>query len=100
MIKTLDWDNGDEQLHFVEGGNGDMYLQIWFTEYDYLLEKVVRKCRSIRIDRGNSGGPKIDPTIKQPLRETAQRYVAIYRDSEFEENKIWKATEHNHKIIS
>ena len=99
MIKTLDWDNGDEQLHFVEGGNDDMYLQIWFTEYDYLLEKVVRKCRSIRIGRGNSGAPKIYPVVKQPLLEAAQRYVALYRDSEFEENNIWKATEYNHKII-
>ena len=31
MYKTLDWDQGDEQLHFVECDNGYIYLQIHFT---------------------------------------------------------------------
>lgn len=99
MIRTLDWDQGDEQLNFVRGGNGDIYIQIWFTEYDHVLENVVRKCRSVRIGCGNSDGDLIPYLVKKPLCEAAQHYINEYGViSEFHENKIWKATEDNHKI--
>ena len=98
MYKTLDWDQGDEQLHFVEGGNGDMYLQIHFTEYDHLLKKVIHKVRSVRIGVGNSGGDILDYSVKNPLLEAAHNYIKLYKNTQFQENKIWQATEDNHKI--
>lgn len=87
MIKTLDWDKGDEQLNFIKGNDGDIYVQIWYTDYDYKLKRNIVKYKSVRIGTGNSGGQYIDPIIKQPLIETANRYISYYKNKEFESKK-------------
>lgn len=40
----------------------------------------------------------LDYTVKNLLLEVVYNYIKLYKNTTFQENKIWEATEENHKI--